>query len=115
MNQLSDQQLALKEQLARTFLSVAQKILPGISRLKGSSLFELYLSLQQRAVSLLQDPASPLSPQEVAQVLETAKEHLQECCATLQYEPGHQPEGRLFLRAQQEMQQLQQLITRVQA
>ena len=39
MSQLSLEQLSLKESLARTFLEIASKILPGISRLKGSALF----------------------------------------------------------------------------
>ena len=48
MSQLTEEQLERKESLARTFLEVASKILPGISRLKGSALFELYLVMQQR-------------------------------------------------------------------
>jgi len=113
MQQLTHQQLNTKEQLARTFLGIAQKVLPGISRLKGSSLFELYLTIQQRAVSALQDPSLQLSPVDVLLMLQAAGEHLQECLDTLQYEPAHQPEGALYRRAREEQAQLESLINRV--
>merc|ERR1712004_504506 len=50
MSQMTDVQLQTKENLARNFLEIARKILPGISRLKGTALYELYLSIQQRAL-----------------------------------------------------------------
>ena len=57
MSQLSSEHLVLKESLARTFLEVASKILPGISRLKGSALFELYLVMQQRGGQITRSSA----------------------------------------------------------
>ena len=35
------------------FLSVARKILPGISRLKGTAMYELFISMRQRAENAL--------------------------------------------------------------
>lgn len=57
MSQLTEEQLERKESLARTFLEVASKILPGISRLKGSALFELYLVMQQRGGQITRSSA----------------------------------------------------------
>merc|ERR1712241_1485401 len=72
MSQLSEKQLQLKESLARTFLEIASKILPGISRLKGTALFELYICMQQRSIRAYNDPKMTLSPPEILGVLQNA-------------------------------------------
>merc|ERR1719378_2012527 len=74
MSQLSLEQLSLKESLARTFLEIASKILPGISRLKGSALFELYLVMQQRGIRAMN--TLDLSPEETLMILKNAFAHL---------------------------------------
>jgi len=106
MTQLTETQLVMKETLARNFLSIAQKILPGVSRLKGTALYELYLTIQQRAVRAINDPRLQLQPSDVLAMLENASEHLVECIACLKYEPAHQPEGALYRRAKEDQNQL---------
>jgi hypothetical protein len=51
MSDLDDRQLQAKEDAARNIISIADKILPGISRLKGTTLYELFLVYQQRALN----------------------------------------------------------------
>lgn len=115
MSQLSEAQLLLKESLARTFLEMASKILPGISRLKGTALFELYLCMQQRGIRAVNQPKMNLSPPEVLGILQNAYEHLMECIECLQYEPSHQPEGHLCSRAREEQMQMILLMNSVKA
>ena len=95
MSQMTDVQLQTKENLARNFLEIARKILPGISRLKvglrtrpksgwhffvqGTALYELYLSIQQRALRAFHDPGTwgGLGSGDVLSMLTMAGEHLQ--------------------------------------
>ena len=104
MSQLTEEQLSLKESLARTFLEIASKILPGISRLKGTALFELYLVMQQRGIRAMN--SLNLSPEETLMILKNAFAHLAECIECLQYEPSGQAEGRMCARARVEQEQM---------
>ena len=104
MSQLTDEQLSVKESLARTFLEIASKILPGISRLKGTALFELYLVMQQRGVRAMN--SLDLSPAETLMILKNAFAHLAECIECLQYEPSQKAEGRMCARAREEQEQM---------
>ena len=104
MSQLTEEQLSLKESLARTFLEIASKILPGISRLKGTALFELYLVMQQRGVRAM--ASLDLSPAETLMILKNALSHLAECIECLQYEPSGKAEGKMCARAREEEAQM---------
>jgi len=115
MSQLSEEQLQLKESLARTFLEIASKILPGISRLKGTALFELYICMQQRSIRAYNDPKMTLSPSEILGILQNAYDHLLECIECLQYEPSHQAEGQLCSRAREEQMQMILLMNQAKA
>ena len=108
MSQMTPEQLTLKESLARTFLQIASKILPGISRLKGTALFELYLVMQQRGIRAMN--SLDLSPEETLMILKNAFAHLSECIECLQYEPSHQAEGRMCARAREEQMQMMNLM-----
>ena len=112
MSQLTEVQLATKEGLARTFLEIASKILPGISRLKGSALFELYLVMQQRGIRAMN--SLELSREESLMILKNAFCVLAECIECLQYEPGHTAEGRMCARAREEQGQMVQLMKSIQ-
>ena len=111
MSQLTEEQLSLKESLARTFLEIASKILPGISRLMGSALFELYLVMQQRGIRAMN--SLELSPAETLMILKNAFAHLAECIECLQYEPSRQAEGRMCTRAREEQQQMVGIIMNI--
>ena len=115
MSQLNEDQLTVKESLARTFLEIASKILPGISRLKGTALFELYLCMQQRGIRAFNQHQLSLGPDEILGILQNAYDHLLECIECLQYEPIHQPEGHLCARAREEQMQMIMLINTVKA
>ena len=51
MADLSDQLLQMKEEIARSLLEVADKLIPGLSRLRGTTLYELFLTHQQRGLN----------------------------------------------------------------
>merc|ERR1711997_114873 len=51
MADLTEKQLQLKEETARCILNVANKVIPGISRLRGTTLHELFLTYQQRGLN----------------------------------------------------------------
>lgn len=51
MSDLTDAQLNAREEISRTLASVADRVLPGISRLKGTALYQLYLTYQQRGIN----------------------------------------------------------------
>ena len=104
MSQLTEEQLSMKESLARTFLEIARKILPGISRLKGTALFELYLVMQQRGVRAMN--SLDLTPAETLMILKNAFAHLTECIECLQYESSQKAEGQMCARAREEQAQM---------
>eukprot|EP00088_Acartia_fossae_P039108 TRINITY_DN4068_c1_g1_i1.p1 TRINITY_DN4068_c1_g1~~TRINITY_DN4068_c1_g1_i1.p1 ORF type:complete len:520 (+),score=62.08 TRINITY_DN4068_c1_g1_i1:37-1596(+) len=111
MDDLTDADLKEKEELALCFLNVASKVLPGISRLKGTALYELYLTVRQRAIrALSQLNQVDHSKESILGLVKTAGIHLQDCIDCLQYEPEHRPEGRLYKAALMERQFLMELI-----
>ena len=65
----------------------------GISRLKGTALFELYLVFQQKGIRAMS--TLDLSPEETMMILKNAFAHLSECVECLQYEPEHTAEGKV--------------------
>ena len=136
MADLSDKQLQMKEEIARSILQVADRLLPGgftcvfllpcslsrslsgLSRLRGTTLYELFLTHQQRGLNW-NKPESQKSPKDVLSVfkvglmkfnpkacfdydLQTAETYLSQCINALQYEPEHQAEGRLLIQAKED-------------
>merc|ERR1712243_287585 len=84
---------------------------------QGTALYELYLSIQQRALRAFHDPATweGLGSGDVLSMLSMAGEHLQECIDCLKYEPSHQAEGKLCEQARDEQMQLAGLMSSVRA
>ena len=64
MADLSDRQLQMKEEIGRSILQVADRLLPGISRLRGTTLYELFLTHQQRGLNWSK-PDSQRNPKDV--------------------------------------------------
>uniref|UniRef100_A0A0K2URL9 SET and MYND domaincontaining protein DDB_G0273589like [Megachile rotundata] n=2 Tax=Lepeophtheirus salmonis TaxID=72036 RepID=A0A0K2URL9_LEPSM len=103
LGDLSNYLLQLKEDIARCLLQVAEKILPGISRLRGTTLYELYLTYQQRALNW---KGEGKKQEEILAAFRTAKDVLSQSIQYLQFEPKHQPEGQLAERAQEDLNTL---------
>ncbi|KAF2365894.1 Zinc finger MYND-type [Trinorchestia longiramus] len=104
LESLSPMHLLRKEALCRQVLAVADSLVPGISRLRGSVLYELYQSIFYKTISMYQ---GKVIPNEIAKKL--AKEGydaLVECARVLSYEPPVQPEGQLGLEAKDEIKQM---------
>ena len=108
MADLSDKQLQTKEDTARCILSVADKIIPGISRLRGTTLYELFLTYQQRGLNWYH--RAERSAKDILSVFKTAEECLLKCIDTLQHEPEHQAEGKLLIQAREELQILREFV-----
>jgi len=102
MADLSDRQLQMKEEIGRSILQVADRLLPGISRLRGTTLYELFLTHQQRGLNWSK-PESHKSPKDILSVFKTAESHLIQCIDTLQFEPAHQAEGKLAAQAREDL------------
>uniref|UniRef100_A0A6A7FNU5 Protein msta-like n=2 Tax=Hirondellea gigas TaxID=1518452 RepID=A0A6A7FNU5_9CRUS len=101
---LSPIHLLRKEGLCRQVLSVADAIVPGISRLRGSVLYELYQSIFYKTISMYQ---SKVIPNEIAKKLaKEAYDALVECARVLSFEPPVQPEGQLGIEARGEIKQM---------
>jgi len=111
MEQLTAEQLNTKEALANTFLDIASKLLPGISRLKGTSLYELSITTQQRAFNSLNKNTDAID--DIIGTFQLALDQLQRCIDCLQYEPTHQAEGVLCARATSDRDDLMQLILKL--
>lgn len=121
MADLSDRQLQMKEEIGRSILQVADRLLPGISRLRGTTLYELFLTHQQRGLNWSKadsqkSPKDVLSAFKVRErgsnilsvlfklfLLQIAESHLKQCIATLQFEPPHQAEGKLCSQAREDL------------
>merc|ERR1712137_703234 len=116
MEELSEADLRLKEDLANNFLEISRKLLPGISRLKGTTLYELFLTMKQRATLALNlaNPDQIDVKESILGLVGGAGMHLQNCIDCLKYEPLHRPEGQLHERAIQDRLTVQQLIQHTQ-
>jgi len=96
--------LLRKETLCRQVLAVADLLVPGISRLRGSVLYELYQSLFYKVISMYQ--AKVIDNKVAKMIAKEAYDALVECARVLSYEPPVQPEGQLGLEAKDEIKQM---------
>ncbi|KAK7084159.1 hypothetical protein SK128_004824 [Halocaridina rubra] len=108
LENLNPIQLARKEELCQQVLKVADILVPGISRLRGSVLYELYQSLFYKSKALFQVGA--LSSDQAKKLANDALTALKECARVLSFEPEVQPEGQLGLEAKDEIGQLEEWI-----
>jgi len=108
MADLTEKQLQLKEETARCILNVANKVIPGISRLRGTTLHELFLTYQQRGLNWYHNGQH--GSKDIISVFKTAEDCLLKCIETLQYEPEHQPEGKLLNQAKDELVVLKEFV-----
>lgn len=108
LDSLSPIDLTRKEELCRQVLKVADILLPGITRLRGSVLYELYQALFYKARALFMVGAA--SSEQARRLAMSAMTALKECVRVLSYEPEVQPEGQLGLEAKEEVKQLEEWI-----
>ncbi|KAG8310407.1 hypothetical protein J6590_064435 [Homalodisca vitripennis] len=95
--------LQRKVELCRELLPVLRLIEPGISRLRGITLYELHVAL----VTLAQEHGE-------SQLLQEAEEILKEAVSLLLYEPTLSPEGELARQAMAELKSLKALVAKQQ-
>jgi len=96
--------LVRKEALCRELLAVADVVVPGISRLRGSVLYELYQSIFYKVISMYESKV--ISNSIAKKVAQEAYDVLVECARVLSYEPEVQPEGQLGIEAKGEIKQM---------
>ena len=78
--------------------------LTGISRLRGSVLYELYQAVFYKTCSMFQ--AGVISNEMAKKMAQESYESLLECARVLSYEPEVQPEGQLGIEAKTELRQM---------
>ena len=118
--------LSHAELFSRNYLSQ----ISGISRLRGTTLHELFLTYQQRGLNWYHNAkrgaTDIISVFKVIKqnrhfkilttsawkkkLFQTAEDCLIKCIDTLQYEPAHQPEGKLLIQAREELEDLRDFV-----
>lgn len=108
LEEMSPIHLSRKEEICQEVMKVADVLLPGISRLRGSVLYELYQAIfyKIRALSLV----GAVTSEQGRRMAMEALTALKECARVLSYEPEVQPEGQLGLEAKEEIKMLQKWI-----
>ncbi|KAG0724321.1 SET domain-containing protein SmydA-8, isoform A [Chionoecetes opilio] len=108
LEELTPIHLTRKEELCQEVMKVADVIQPGISRLRGSVLYELYQAIfyKTRAMSMV----GAIPAEQARKMAMEALTALKECARVLSYEPEVQPEGQLGLEAKEEIKMLQKWI-----
>jgi len=101
---LSPVHLLRKENLCRQVLAVADLVVPGISRLRGSVLYELYQALFYKTISMYE--AKVIDDTIAKKIAKEGYDALVECARVLSYEPPVQPEGQLGIEAKGEIKQM---------
>lgn len=101
-------QLTRKEELCQQVLKVADVLVPGISRLRGSVLYELYQSQFYKSRALF--TVGAISTEQARKIATDAITALKECARVLGFEPDVQPEGQLGLEAKDEVIQMEEWI-----
>jgi len=101
---LSPIHIVKKETLCRQVLAAADILVPGVSRLRGSVLYELYQSIFYKVISMYQ--SGVISDGIAKRLAKEANDALVECARVLSYEPPVQPEGQLGIEAKDEIVQM---------
>jgi len=111
MNTLSDRQLQTREDIARRLLRIASKLLPGMSRLKGTTLYELFLTHQQRA--LRWEQSGTRSWRDILASFAAGRDCLELCLSCLKFESEQSAEGNLAATASEDLKLLLEYMSRV--
>nr|XP_018906177.1 PREDICTED: protein msta-like isoform X1 [Bemisia tabaci] len=104
--------LRKKIELCRQILPVIRLIEPGISRLRGLTLYAFHLSIV--LLGNREFEAREITRKELISKLEEAEAFLKEAVFHLSYEPKYSPEGILFQQAETALKCLQETITEYQ-
>ncbi|XP_059088067.1 SET domain-containing protein SmydA-8-like [Tigriopus californicus] len=112
MADLTERQMQMKEDLARNLLRIAEKLLPGISRLRSTTLYQLYLVLQQRAYNWMK--SGNRNHRDIVGAFAVAKTSLLQCIAMLEYESEGSPEFSLLATANDDLLSLEEFLAQAQ-
>jgi len=102
---LTEKELLYKQKIAVELLEVANKISPGVSRLRGVILYELQATLA--AYARRKFSAGEISTDHMRTVMKEVKKHLVECIQIFSFEPPCLQEGRLATIARLDLLELE--------
>ncbi|XP_076045541.1 SET domain-containing protein SmydA-8-like isoform X2 [Oratosquilla oratoria] len=111
LNEMTDSQMTRKEECCRQLLSTIGVIDPGISRLRGLTMYELHAPILLRTNRAFQSRAIPKS--EMIQKLEEVEKLLEGTLNCLQFEPQSSFEGQINKIAKGSLSELKKWIVTV--
>jgi len=110
---LSEKELVYKQKIALELLEVANRISPGISRLRGVILYELQATLA--AYARRKFSAGEISAEHMKNIMKEVKKYLVECIQIFSFEPPCLQEGRLATIARLDLLELETFLDSLQS
>lgn len=102
---LSEKELLYKQKICMELLEVANRISPGISRLRGVILYELQATLS--AYARRKFSSGEISTEHMNNIMKEVKKYLLECIQIFSFEPPCLQEGRLATIARLDLLELE--------
>jgi len=102
---LTEKELVYKQKIALELLEVANRISPGVSRLRGVILYELQATLSTYARRKFS--AGEISSDHMKNIMKEVKKYLVECIQIFSFEPPCLQEGRLATIARLDLLELE--------
>uniref|UniRef100_A0A0K2TV79 Protein msta n=2 Tax=Lepeophtheirus salmonis TaxID=72036 RepID=A0A0K2TV79_LEPSM len=111
--ELHEKDLLQKQKLCTEILEVANKISPGVSRLRGVVMYELQATLAAYARKKFSN--GEISSDHMKNILQEVKKYLQECIQIFSYEPTCLQEGKLAAIARLDLVELETFMDSVES
>jgi len=110
---LSEKELLYKQRISLELLEVANRISPGISRLRGVILYELQATLA--AYARRKFSSGEISTEHMRNIMKEVKKYLLECIQIFSFEPPCLQEGRLATIARLDLLELETFLDSMEA
>ena len=110
---LSEKELLYKQRISLELLEVANRISPGISRLRGVILYELQATLA--AYARRKFSSGEISTEHMRNIMKEVKKYLLECIQIFSFEPPCLQEGRLATIARLDLLELETFLDSLQS
>jgi len=107
-SELSEKDLVQKQKLCMDILNIANRISPGISRLRGVIMYELQGVLS--AYARRKFSSGEISTDHLKNIMKEVKKYLRECIQIFSYEPTCIQEGRLAAIARLDLVELETFV-----
>merc|ERR1711983_128618 len=105
---MGEKDLVHKQKLCMEILNIANRISPGISRLRGVIMYELQSTLS--AYARRKFSSGEISTDHLKNIMKEVKKYLRECIQIFSYEPTCIQEGRLAAIARLDLVELETFV-----